>query len=67
MERSDSDLWLSVLVDENKFRRQLIDQVGPGGGCWSGGDKALLGLPAVSSLPRARASRIVLADASQMH
>ncbi|PRW61204.1 clathrin heavy chain [Chlorella sorokiniana] len=27
VERSDADLWLSVLGDENKFRRQLIDQV----------------------------------------
>lgn len=27
VERSDSDLWLSVLGEENKFRRQLIDQV----------------------------------------
>lgn len=27
VERSDSDLWLSVLADDNKFRRQLIDQV----------------------------------------
>ena len=28
MERSDADLWLSVLGDDNKFRRQLVDQVG---------------------------------------
>jgi clathrin heavy chain len=27
VERSDADLWLSVLADTNKFRRQLIDQV----------------------------------------
>ncbi|PSC73488.1 clathrin heavy chain [Micractinium conductrix] len=27
VERSDADLWLSVLGDENKFRRQLVDQV----------------------------------------
>ena len=27
VERSDSDLWLSVLGEDNKFRRQLIDQV----------------------------------------
>lgn len=27
VERSDADLWLSVLGDDNKFRRQLVDQV----------------------------------------
>jgi hypothetical protein len=27
VERSDSDLWLSVLGDDNRYRRQLIDQV----------------------------------------
>ena len=36
VERSDPDLWLTVLADDNKFRRQLIDQVRaaalPGGG-----------------------------------
>ena len=30
VERSDADLWLSVLGDDNKFRRQLVDQVGRG-------------------------------------
>ena len=27
VERMDSDLWNKVLVEENQFRRQLIDQV----------------------------------------
>lgn len=44
VERSDSDLWLSVLGDDNKFRRQLIDQVGlvglgeGAGARWGNGD-----------------------------
>jgi hypothetical protein len=33
VERSDADLWLSVLADTNKFRRQLIDQVRGAGRC----------------------------------